>query len=74
MENSIDAKPWYSIEYTQRIIIILGNEGRGIRKTILDSCDFITTIPMQGYTKSLNVSAAASAIIFERLKQMMEKK
>ncbi|MEA1882535.1 MAG: 23S rRNA (guanosine(2251)-2'-O)-methyltransferase RlmB, partial [Candidatus Marinimicrobia bacterium] len=35
-----------------------------------DSCDFLATIPMQGKTNSLNVSAAVSAVLFERLRQL----
>tara|TARA_Y100001980_G_C14533624_1_gene309889 strand:+ start:104 stop:865 length:762 start_codon:yes stop_codon:yes gene_type:complete len=73
LENGIKAKLWHEIEYTNRVIIVIGSEGRGIRKKILDSCDFISTIPMQGKVNSLNVSAAVSAIAFERLRQIMEK-
>ena len=73
MENSIDAKPWYSIEYSDRTAIVVGSEGRGIRKKVLETCDFIATIPMQGITNSLNVGAATSAIVFESLRQKLEK-
>ena len=73
LENGIKAKLWHEIEYTNRVIIVIGSEGKGIRKKILDSCDFISTIPMQGKINSLNVSAAVSAIAFERLRQIMEK-
>ena len=73
-ENSINAKPWYSIDYSGKTVIVVGSEGRGIRKKVLESCDFIATVPMQGLTNSLNVSAATSAIVFERLRQKLEKK
>lgn len=74
LENSIVARPWYSIDYTGNIAIVLGSEGNGIRKRVLETCDFIATIPMQGVTNSLNVSAATSAIVFEKLRQKLEKK
>ena len=74
LENSIDAKPWYSIQYSDRTAIVVGSEGRGIRKKVLETCDFIATIPMQGITNSLNVGAATSAIVFESLRQKLEKK
>jgi len=70
VENSIDAKSWYDIEYSGRIVIVLGSEGKGIRKMVLEECDFHATIPMQGEVNSLNVSAAASAILFERIRQL----
>ncbi|MBC8345574.1 MAG: 23S rRNA (guanosine(2251)-2'-O)-methyltransferase RlmB [Candidatus Marinimicrobia bacterium] len=70
MENSIKAKIWYNIDYTGKILIVAGSEGRGIKKLVLDSCDFLATIPMQGKISSLNVSAAVSAVLFERLRQL----
>ena len=70
MENSIKAKDWHKIDYKGKIAIVVGGEGKGIKKIILDNCDFLTTIPMQGETNSLNVSAAVSAILFERLRQI----
>ena len=72
VENSIDANDWDQIDYTEKKLIILGSEGSGIRKKVLESCDFFSTIPMQGDINSLNVSAATSAILFERLRQIKE--
>ena len=74
LENSIDARPWYSIDYSGNTAILFGSEGKGIRKKVLETCDFIATIPMQGTINSLNVSAATSAIVFEKLRQSLEKK
>ena len=74
LENSIVAEPWTKIDYSGKILIIVGSEGKGIRKKILENCDFLATIPMQGKTNSLNVSAAVSAILFERLAQIQRAK
>ena len=60
------------IDYTGKIVIIVGSEGKGIRHRIKKSCDFLTTIPMKGYINSLNVSAAVSAVQFERHRQMIQ--
>ena len=70
IENSIDSKNWHEIDYKGKVLIVVGSEGRGIKKINLDNCDFESTIPMQGKTNSLNVSAAVSAIAFERLRQI----
>lgn len=70
LENSIDAKPWHEVEYKGKTVLVVGSEGKGIREKVLESCDFKATIPMQGKTNSLNVSAAVSAIVFERLRQI----
>ena len=70
MENSLDAKHWHQVDYKGKVAIIAGSEGRGIKKLVLEKCDFLVTIPMQGKTNSLNVSAAVSAVLFERLRQL----
>ena len=74
LENSINARPWYSIDYSGNTAIVFGSEGYGIRKKVLETCDFVATIPMQGLTNSLNISAATSAVVFEKLRQKLEKK
>jgi len=70
IENSISSKLWSELDYSGNIAIVVGSEGRGIRKKVIDHCDFLGNIPMQGNTNSLNVSAAVSAVLFERLRQI----
>jgi 23S rRNA (guanosine2251-2'-O)-methyltransferase len=70
IENSIDSKLWNELDYSGNIAIVIGSEGKGIRKKVIDHCDFLGNIPMQGNTNSLNVSAAVSAVLFERLRQI----
>ncbi len=72
LENSVQADRWDKIDYKGKTGIILGSEGKGIRKLTLEDSDFIATIPMQGTINSLNVSAACSAILFERLRQVLD--
>ena len=70
LENGLNSQLWNEINYSGKIAIIVGSEGSGIRKKVLENCDFTASIPMQGITNSLNVSAAVSAILFERLRQI----
>ena len=70
MENGVKARDWHKMDYKGKVLIVIGSEGRGIKKLVLDSSDFQATIPMQGKTNSLNVSAAVSAVLFERLRQL----
>ena len=72
IENSINAKQWYEMDYKDKICIVFGSEGKGIRSLVKKSCDFMATIPMLGKINSLNVSATISAIIFERQRQLSE--
>jgi 23S rRNA (guanosine2251-2'-O)-methyltransferase len=71
LENGINAKNWDEIDYSGKIVIVVGSEGEGIKKLVLNSCDFQATIPMQGDTNSLNVSASVAVIAFERLRQIL---
>ena len=71
VENGIDAKQWYELDYSGKIVFVLGSEGKGIRKLIKKNCDFLATIKMNGKIDSLNVSAATSVILFERQRQLL---
>ena len=70
VENGLEAKPWNKIDYKGKAVIVIGSEGQGIKPLVLKSCDFQATIPMQGETTSLNVSAATAVVLFERLRQI----
>ncbi len=52
------------VEVAQKWVLLMGHEGRGIDKTILDVCDEVVTIEMQDSVKSFNVGVAASIIMY----------
>ena len=70
-ENNIEAKNWYSIDLKGKSVLIFGGEGSGISKQVLKNSDFMATIPMSYGMNSLNVATAVSAIVFERLRQVL---
>ena len=72
VENSIQAKNWYELDFQRKVVIVIGSEGKGIRPVIIKTCDELLTIPMQGELNSLNVSSAVSAVLFERHRQMLQ--
>jgi 23S rRNA (guanosine2251-2'-O)-methyltransferase len=49
--------------------IVLGSEGKGMRRLVKEACDFITRIPMKGRVNSLNVSVAAAVLFYEAVRQ-----
>ncbi len=53
-----------SVNTTEPIALIVGNEVEGIEKTVLDVCDQIIEIPMIGKKQSLNVSVATGIALF----------
>ena len=50
-------------------MLVLGGEGKGIRPRVAASCDALVSIPRAGEVGSLNVSAAASVLLFEAVRQ-----
>ncbi len=60
--------PW-STDLTGSTVLVLGGEGKGLRPRVADSCDGLVSLPRRGRVESLNVSAAATALLFEALRQ-----
>jgi 23S rRNA (guanosine2251-2'-O)-methyltransferase len=56
-------------DYEEKIAVVMGSEGSGIRPLIRKKCDFLISIPMRGQVASLNVSVAAGVILFEILRK-----
>ncbi len=51
--------------YRLPTICVLGNEHRGLDREVMDNADQLVTIPMEGTVSSLNVSVAASLVLYE---------
>src|SRR6188508_1007108 len=49
---------WDAIDYRRPIALVLGGEGRGIRRLVREHCDHLVSIPLFGHVGSLNVSVA----------------
>jgi len=49
----------------QRIVMVLGAEGKGLARLTRDRCDMLVRIPMKGHIESLNVAAAATLACHE---------
>jgi TrmH family RNA methyltransferase len=50
-------------------VVVLGNEARGLGQAYQQMCDRLVRIPMSGSASSLNVSVAASIILYEAARQ-----
>lgn len=62
----------YDVEYNKKVIVI-GNEANGVSKEILDYADEKIKIPMLGKTESLNASVATAVILYEYVRNKIDK-
>jgi len=53
------------IDKPSKVAVVMGNEGAGVRREILDKCDKYLYIPMSKTCESLNVGVATSIILYE---------
>jgi len=58
-----------AIDFRGKVALVLGNEGKGIRRNVLEHCDRTVTIPMQGHVESFNVATAAAVLCYEVRRQ-----
>jgi 23S rRNA (guanosine2251-2'-O)-methyltransferase len=61
--------PYTQTDLTGKVVLVLGSEGKGLRRRVAASCDRLISIPVRGRVASLNVSAAAAALLFESARQ-----
>lgn len=59
----------YESDLKGAVAIVIGSEGEGISRLVLDKCDFRVKIPMRGNVNSLNASVAAALFIYEAARQ-----
>lgn len=63
--DSDGGKEFAGIDYSSPIVIVIGNEGTGIRKLVKEKCDFLAKIPLYGNVDSLNASVAGALVMYE---------
>ncbi len=62
-------RPPEGVDYSTPTLVVVGSEGKGIRRAVLDKCDFKVRIPMVGPISSLNASVAGAILLAEVARQ-----
>jgi 23S rRNA (guanosine2251-2'-O)-methyltransferase len=58
-----------AVDFRGKVALVMGNEGKGIRRNVLEHCDRVITIPMSGHVDSFNVATAAAVLCYEVRRQ-----
>jgi 23S rRNA (guanosine2251-2'-O)-methyltransferase len=59
-------------DYRGGVVLVLGAEGKGLRPRVAAACDALVALPVRGRVESLNVSAAAAALLYGILQRRAE--
>lgn len=62
-------KELYDLDLSGPTVLVMGAEGKGMRRLTREHCDFLARLPMAGSVSSLNVSVATGVCLFEALRQ-----
>jgi len=58
-----------AIDFTGKVALVMGSEGKGVRRNVLEHCDRTVSIPMFGHVDSFNVASAAAVLCYEVVRQ-----
>lgn len=61
----------FATDLTGAVALVMGGEGKGLRRLTRDRCDLLVSLPMLGTVESLNVSVAAGICLYEALRQRL---
>ena len=60
----MDGKNYREVDYAEKKVLVIGNEGSGISSLVSQNCDEIISIPMHGKINSLNASVSTAILIY----------
>jgi 23S rRNA (guanosine2251-2'-O)-methyltransferase len=69
----MDGKTWCEQDFSGPCGLVIGSEGEGVSRLLLERCDFKVSLPMLGKVGSLNASVAGGILMYEIVRQRGEK-
>ncbi len=69
LENLPQARLYDQFDWSGPLALVVGSEGRGVRRLVLESCDVVVRLPMRGHVGSLNAAVAGSIALYEAWRQ-----
>jgi 23S rRNA (guanosine2251-2'-O)-methyltransferase len=60
---------YWKADLARPTALVLGGEGRGVRRLVRERCDYLISLPLLGRIGSLNVSVAAGILLYEAIRQ-----
>ncbi len=67
--DGAEASSLYDVDFKGSMALVMGAEGKGLRRLTMETCDLVVKIPMMGKVDCLNVSVATGVCLYEALRQ-----
>ncbi|MDD2661238.1 MAG: 23S rRNA (guanosine(2251)-2'-O)-methyltransferase RlmB [Methylococcales bacterium] len=65
------AQSIYNSDFTVPMALVVGAEGKGLRRLTKEQCDVLVSVPMLGQVESLNLSVATGVLLYEAVRQRL---
>jgi len=62
----------YQVDLDRPLALVIGAEGKGLRRLTREQCDLLIKLPMSGSVQSLNLSVATGVMLYEAIRQRQE--
>ncbi|MGR8981344.1 MAG: 23S rRNA (guanosine(2251)-2'-O)-methyltransferase RlmB [Gammaproteobacteria bacterium] len=63
----------FETDFTVPLALVIGAEGKGLRRLTREQCDVLVSLPMLGQVESLNLAVATGALLYETVRQRLNK-
>lgn len=65
VEKTEASQPYHQTDLSMPLVLVLGNEGKGLSQRVAGICDLLISLPMRGKIESLNASVAGALAMYE---------